>query len=332
MSIDIMNRILWREDLPTMEKFVGLCLASMADDDYYSCYPTKETVARLCGCVPRTVTNCTQRLEEKGLLRVVKRRDLSNVYIFRMENLPHVERPRGGKKERRDGERQAWMPEEPGLFGDEHQRPSVGTKCTGASGSGTGESLSTTGESLSIRGERDAPRNISESSEESSEESSGSRSLALTGGDVSVNGEDIARIPLEQYIKRRWDAMKDKYPNMGECRSITESMARLVRERAKEHQQTGETFHDVWKLALDRVEASTFLTGRVAPGKGYTKRFRLTLSKMLKPHIFREIINDGYGGNDGDNVDPETGEIMGPAAAATRGTRERFRSARERSQ
>lgn len=33
MSIDFMNRVWWREDLPTMEKFVLLALADAAGDE-----------------------------------------------------------------------------------------------------------------------------------------------------------------------------------------------------------------------------------------------------------------------------------------------------------
>ena len=320
MSIDIMNRILWREDLPTMEKFVGLILASMADDDDFSCYPTKETVARLAGCVPRTVVNCTQRLEEKGLLRIQKRRDLSNKYFFRMENLPHVERPQRTPKQLREA-RAGPQYVEPGLFEDQHVRPTVAPKTTGESPSSTGERRSMTGESRSKTGERDAPRTIRESSEESSGESG-----------TELVPANVDNLPLPLFVKAEWEKLKADFANIGDCRQVTESMARLVRDRAKEHAQTGESLHDVWRVVFTEIRKSRFLTGQLPPGQGRNTRFRLTLSTLLKPHIFREAINGKYADTSADNgnFDPDTGEVLGPGAAATRGTIERFRHARER--
>src|SRR3546814_7087001 len=55
---------------------------------------------------------------------------------------------------------------------------------------------------------------------------------------------------------------------------------------------------------------------------------KLTLSELLKTHIFRETINGKYISTDADegSYDRSTGEILGPAAQAARGTLERIRS------
>src|SRR3546814_2737458 len=82
--------------------------------------------------------------------------------------------------------------------------------------------------------------------------------------------------------------------------------------------------------AFIKIASSRFQTGRVAPTKG-RNRYKLTLSELLKTHIFRETINGKYISTDADegSYDRSTGEILGPAAQAERGTLERTRKSEE---
>src|SRR3546814_20935412 len=71
--------------------------------------------------------------------------------------------------------------------------------------------------------------------------------------------------------------------------------------------------------AFIKIASSRCQTGRVAPTKG-RNRYNLTLSELLKTHIFRETINGKSISTDDDegSYDRSTGEILGPAAQADR--------------
>lgn len=314
MSIDIMNRIWWRDDLPTMEKFVALALANMAGDDDAACYPAVDTLARICGCVPRTIQNCTKRLESKGLLKIYTRKDRSNYYVFNMANLPIVSRPMRGRKERRI---MVDIDMEPDLFAENERVQQIHP--TPEPPSGTGESGSGTGAFNSATGAGDSPINHIEPSRETTEESG-----------VEPPGVDIV-VSLSDFIKTEWDKLKADFPNMGECRKVLPTQLELAKERARQHALEGQSDIDVWTEAFEKIRRSRFQTGRVAPTKG-RNRYKLTLSELLKTHIFRETMNGKYISTDADegSYDRSTGEILGPAAAAIGGTIERFRNARQR--
>lgn len=315
MSIDIMNRIWWRDDLPTMEKFVALAMANMAGDDDFACYPAVETLARICGCVPRTVQNCTRRLAAKGIIKIYTRHDRSNYYIFNMKNLPIVSRPIRGRKERRI---MIDIEDEPDFFEMTGELDSPLNLTTP-----TGESNSMRGESGSMTGAPDSPINLIETTIETTEESSGAD---------DVDDRPSKDPSLRDFIKTEWDKLKADFPNMGECRKVLDSQLELAKERARQHATPGQSDIEVWQEMFTIIRGSRFLTGRVPPSGGRTNRFKLTLSELLKTHIFREAINGKYTSNDIDErtVDDRTGGRLGPAAEATRGTIERFRQARER--
>ena len=304
-------------------KWTLMALADYANAEGFA-WPSIKSIELWTGLSTRSVQRALKQAQVLGLVRIRKRTDASSQYLFNLSALPYVERPTMSKQRGPHEEYEDW--EEPDLF-----EGAAGTPATVAPPPCQGDTPpvpQTTSTHATV-----TPYPIIEPSEEPVSEPSGSTDVVpatATGTDLWGKMQERTA-PLESFIKAEWDKLKAKYPNMGECRSITASMSKLVRDRAKEHIQTGETLHDVWILVFKRIEESEFLTGRVPPRPPYNKRYRLTLSKLLKPHIFREVINDGYGGEtDNSNIDPETGELLGPAATATRGTRERFRSARQR--
>lgn len=315
MSIDIMNRIWWRDDLPTMEKFVALALANMAGDDDAACYPAVDTLARICGCVPRTIQNCTKRLESKGLLKIYTRKDRSNYYVFNMANLPIVSRPLRGRKERRI---MVDIDLEPDLFAENERVQEIHPSAEPPFP--TGESGSMTGESGSMTGAGDSPINHIEPSEETTEESGG----------VSPPATSV-ELSLSDFIKTEWDKLKARYPKMGECRKVLPSQLEIAKERAQQHRVGNQSDIEVWREVLDKVARSRFQTGRVDPTKG-RNRYKLTLSELLKTHIFRETMNGKYISDDDDerDFDGPDGPRLGPTEQATRSTLQRFRQARER--
>jgi len=290
-------------------KWTLMALADFSNGEGFA-WPSVKSIENWTGLSTRSVQRALKQAQVLGLVRVRRRTDASSQYLFNLEKLPYVQRPAAPKQRGPHQEYEDW--EEPDLF-EEHP----GTPATVAHHPRQGGTPPVPGTTLP--GATVAPYPIIEPSDEPVSEPSGA--IAPVDGDP----------PLPVFIKQEWDKLKTDYPNMGGCRQVTESMVRLVRERAKEHAQTGESLHDVWRVVFQKIRESAFLTGRAKPGKGYSKPYRLTLTRLLKPHIFREVINDGYSGDaaEGD-YDPTTGEVLGPAAAATRGTRERFRHARQR--
>src|SRR3546814_4924535 len=86
---------------------------------------------------------------------------------------------------------------------------------------------------------------------------------------------------------------------MGECRKVLPSQLQLAKERAQQHRVGNQTDVEVWREAFIKIASSRFQTGRVAPTKG-RNRYKLTLSELLKTHIFRETINGKYISTDAD--------------------------------
>src|SRR3546814_8059391 len=86
MSINLMDRVWYREDLRTMEKFVALALADSAGDDG-ACYPSIIRIAKKCSCVPRTVQIALRDLERRQLVRRYRRKDRSEEHTSELPSL-----------------------------------------------------------------------------------------------------------------------------------------------------------------------------------------------------------------------------------------------------
>src|SRR3546814_155596 len=100
MSINLMDRVWYREDLRTMEKFVALALADSAGDDG-ACYPSIIRIAKKCSCVPRTVQIALRDLERRQLVRRYRRKDRTDFFQLIIENWPQCDRPNNTPKEAR---------------------------------------------------------------------------------------------------------------------------------------------------------------------------------------------------------------------------------------
>src|SRR3546814_12048225 len=83
MSINLMDRVWYREDLRTMEKFVALALADSAGDDG-ACYPSIIRIAKKCSCVPRTVQIALRDLERRQLVRRYRRKDRTDFFQLKI--------------------------------------------------------------------------------------------------------------------------------------------------------------------------------------------------------------------------------------------------------
>ena len=297
MSIDIMNRLWWREDLPTMEKFVGIALADTAGDTGV-CWPAIATIAHKCSCSERTVQNAIKGLIGKQLLKRIERRDRSSYFIFNLTNLPLVERPKRTKE---------LGPHEVVPTGES---PAPDLFCTGESGSVTGESGSMTGAG-------DSPRTVIEPSIEPPIDS--------TGDLKSPTAE------LVEFVERKWAELSTAHPGIRAVRKIDDGLRHAIELRGKQHARPGETTIDVWTEALDNIGASRFLQGRAPPGPGRDEPFKLSLAWATKASSFREIISGKYNSDrsSDDGYDPHTGRRLGPTAQAALGSIARFRASRE---
>lgn len=320
-----MNRIWWREDLPTMEKFVALAIADWADNEGLA-NPAVETLSEKCSCSERTVQKAIKSLCDRGLMRKVQRRDMSNIYCFVMDNLPIMER----KKRRKESRFSQQMT-------GERRSPVVDLT--------TGERGSLTGESGSLTGERGAPYTTGDTTRDTSEDSSGDFEGEITV--ASVEDDLFAGRPdsnpqmaaadqkpepcLCEHIEARWKELKAKHPGIAAVRKIDEGLKHTIELRARSHAQTGQTAIDVWNEALDAVDRSEFLTGRVPPGKGRDAPFKLTLGWLAKSANFREVIGGKYDAKrDPQLCDPDTGRRLGPTEQALARSLAKLRAGQER--
>lgn len=325
MSNDIMNRIWWREDfddlLATLNekdklpgsgralKWVLISLADNASDPGY-CWPSIETIAQRTCLTERSVQRAIKQALALKLLRRRLRTNNSSEYLFNLDLLPHGTL-RTAKK---NTDPFASFDEEPDLF---EGVTSVQKKRVDPKAGVTSVQAGVT--SVQARGDTVAPKPSIEPSKEPLVKEGVETTRAIT-------------ISLRDFIQAEWEKLKADYPNVGACRAVLDSQVDIAVERAGQHRKPGQTDIDVWTDVFAEVRKSRFLTGQCPPGPGRTSRFRLTLSKLLKTHIFREVINEGYSDIDADNgnFDPNTGEILGPAKQATDRTFERIRQARER--
>jgi hypothetical protein len=316
VSIDIMNRLWWREDFdeilaPIQEEHPGsgknlkwtlLAMADTASDDGF-CWPAIETVARKSSLSRRAVQMAIRQAEKIGILKRRHRNDASTQYVFQIDRLPHVDRPRRAKER---GPLDHLADEEPDLFGTGAQPAPV---------TGAGDSRRGAGDSQTGAGP--APRTINEPSEETS---------FLDSGDLA-----IARPPLDEYVEQRWHEMKAAHPGIADVRKIDDGLKHAIGLRASQHARAGEDGYAVWDEFFETVATSRFLTGRAPPGRDRDTPFKLSLPWALKAHNFREIIGGKYNGDrDPTAYDPDSGRRLGPTDQAVGGALKRMRDARER--
>jgi hypothetical protein len=299
-------------------KWTLIGLANHADATTGYCFPGVMRLARYTGLTKRSVQRALKQAEVVGLIKRRKRVDMSSEYLLNFRALPEVDEEVFSKESK---ETDFFWSEEPDLFeGALPHATDDKTPCHG----GTPPMPPATRPHASL-----APKTSVGTSEETSEETSGCADAQ--DDDVGTDLVVAEDLPLKDFIAAEWKKLKTDFPEIGDCRRVTDQMVNLIKQRTKEHRVDGESDHDLWRTVFERIRSSHFLTGRAPPTAGRT-RFHLTLSWLLKPHLFREVINGKYTSSRADDgaFDPSTGEVLGPAAAATRGTIQRLRDARQR--
>lgn len=154
-------------------------------------------------------------------------------------------------------------------------------------------------------------------------------------GEGGIAGGDP--VPLEDFVVEAWHALKRDFPGVADIDVINDSRKKKIHARADEvvrarkKQKRPCSPEDVWLEIFDRIRASTFLTGRDPPGRGYTRPFKLTIDFVLRPSEFLSILdrdNDTASGNRA--FDARTGRQFGPAEQATRAAIARLDAPRQR--
>lgn len=281
MSIDIMNRIWWRDfssllepiqsNHPGSEKNFAWTLLALADaaGDEGFCWPSVKTIARKARLSPRAVQIALKQAEVVGILRRRPRRDSSTQYLFNLSALPHVDRPSGWKEK---GPVEYFDEPEPDLFGTGAGDSPVGdSPVQGVRGTGAGDSLPRAG---------DAPITINESSLEPSE---------------SGSGDDKPKIASAGYVEKRfseaWQMLSEEFDKIPAVRMWSDARRTALLARYKDWSgETGLTFDAVNSLTqsiYDKIRASSFLTGR-------TKDWAVTVDWVLKLANFNKIMEGNY--------------------------------------
>lgn len=80
------NALVDREDIEAMEKLIYMMLARFCDKDG-KCFPSQEKLCKLTGIKDyRTIVKYISKLEEKGLIEVIKSKGKPNVYFLKNVN------------------------------------------------------------------------------------------------------------------------------------------------------------------------------------------------------------------------------------------------------
>lgn len=248
MSIDLMNRLWWRDFDPEIEalqasdpdRYPGsgknlawtlIAMADMASDDGF-CWPAVETIARKARLSPRAVQMALRQAGALGILRRRDRRDASSQFVFVIDNMPHVERPSRAKER---GPLDIFDEPEPDLFE------------TGAGGAGGRkrrvQDVRGTGAGDSLTGAGDAPRNVRESEE-----------------NPQPSSDDL----LCRFVEEEWGNLLLDYPDLPPMPPTTEARARAIARRADEHagkRPEHEARLAVWRTAFEVVRSSKLLLG-----------------------------------------------------------------------
>ena len=321
MAFDLLRSAKHIRGLSHAEFRVLFYLLDSANQDTYECYPSLKNIAAHTDMAPRTVQRHISALAERGLFEKIEQRRSDgsravNCYRFHAVGTMKIGREmivQLGVDVGTDPEQQH------ANSGTLDNRPIV------AGGDDSGDV-----------GSRQSRQDIDQESEPvigttSPDGDDGRRDLF--GRKIDDKAVVIQSPSVIDFVRDEWAKLKHELGDkIADCRAITESQARLIRERSRQHARENEGSIDVWRLVFAEIRRSRFLRGEAPPGFGRQKRFRLSLSDLLKPHIFTKVVNGKYADTEADegSYDPHTGEILSPANAATRGTIELVRAARER--
>lgn len=309
MSNDVLNRVWWREDIGGMTKFVAVAIADSAWDDG-TAFPAVATLARKCGISRRMVQKATADLCAMGLLRVLHRKDSSNVYQFVLENMPKLDAMRGHKERGLADLFDVNEGAEPRAQGAPPPMHEVHPpRAQGAPPRAQG-----------------APINQSET--ESETLFTGNIALPAVRERADLENE------LVEKVTERWNEAAEKHPGIRACRlPLDANRRRAILNRSKQTEQ-GQDVGEMWAEFFDHIDASPFLQGRVRPSKERTEPFKLALTWALKAANFGKIMegvyerDSGSGQHSGERAD---GSRMGPAEQATLSALARRRASRQQS-
>ena len=286
MSIDLMTRVWWRQDLDPSEKLVMLALADRADDEDGVCWYAVDTLARKTSLQRRSVQRIIARLVDHGLLRKRHRHDRSNYYIIPVDKFPYPEKLDRPRKER--GPSDFLEAVEPDLFPDKRgDGESPRRKNRGDSGS-------VRGDPGSVRGDPRSPNPLYDSN--------------MIPDSLR---ESATEEGLSDMIIRLWNELAERHAAIAPfTATLTEDRKTKIGLRTK---RLVEEFPDVdereaWACIIKRVGSSKLLTGQKTS-------WAATFDWMLGPKNFEKIIGGNYG-HGHDSIDGPAGPGDRSAVAA----------------
>jgi len=265
MSIDLMTRIIWREDIDTSEKMVLLAGADRAGDEGVFWY-ANATIARKASMTIRGVQKVINRLIDKGLMRKMHRHDSSNFYIIDVSKFPHCKPDQSSANK------------EPGIVEMLNQSFDFG----GEHGSGGGEPCSGGGRTVFMSG----VNGVHVRGEPGSPYTSNDTILipdSILGEPSSIDDQIIDHVAV------LWAALRSDHPILPACR-----MTKIVRDQiiARTHEQAPSRSglaqaKALWDSVFEIIRANSFLCGRV-------KDFRVSLIWISGRKNFAKITGGQY--------------------------------------
>jgi hypothetical protein len=246
MSIDIMNRLWWRDmdaDVAALDqtRYPGsgrnlfwtlIALADSSTDEGFA-WPAVATLARKSRLGKRAVQMALKQAEALGMLRRRERLDASTQYLFVLERLPHVARP---KRPKERGPIEYFEEAESDLFeGDAQDAPHKPAPV---------HPTTLTGESHDTDGRMGCTQNHHRIIKEPS----------------SLSSEDIAR-----EFAARWNALHDEVPKIPGTTQFSERRRNLLLRRVDDHGESPTrkpaNVEALFDKLFDAIRASRFLRG-----------------------------------------------------------------------
>jgi DNA-binding transcriptional ArsR family regulator len=147
--------------------------------------------------------------------------------------------------------------------------------------------------------------------------------------DLFGKQEDAPKIELHDRVMQAWNKLAQRRPGIAAISTLNDSRRKKIHARAKDMAKVEPDGWKAWQQILIAIEASTYLCGEDAPGRGYTDPFKLNLEFVLRPSEFLKIYDGGYRATRTDKShDPVSGRRIGPAEQASRAAFTRIRDAR----
>jgi hypothetical protein len=292
MSIEIMSRIWYREDIEKNLKWTLMALADAANDEGF-CWPSVHTLSVKTALSERAVQRALAEAVQTGMLRRRHRKDRSTQYIFVLERFPHVQR----KSRPKETGPLAEIPDhewsdaaEPDLFAGVEQpengkeTPDDGDLDHGCQAVTRGDEGRVTGSHPT--GVRQSPHGclaVTQNHKRNINEPSSTGALDFQSNAIMV-----------EWVSESWNRFAAEHPNVTGLRlPLSDERIELIERRARSFSK-GITKRAFWEEFFGQLRRSQFLQGRAKPTPKWPRPFKLSLQWALTQKNLQEIIDGRY--------------------------------------